>query len=366
MTPDSNRPARSCSIPRARARSSPRPRSPSPSPSRARWAEPRGRARAFDPVRRRLYVNVNEVGALGGLLPLGPGAPCCLPAGRLGRRIRALLGRQPLALPAALGHLNAIDLDAGTGRLTVPLGVVDALVARGVPPTGTPSPGGSIATVGGLVFIAGTNDARLRAFDADSGRELWADRLEASGHATPMTYRGKSGQAVRSSPPAGRLPESHHRGRRGRRTHCRCPEPRRRPAPSGRATIAPCPRRFSRSPSRPCPGPGSLVRRIPGPSRPARDAGGTGDRPHRRGRTPGRRRMEGLRSRPPSCSASPAKARPRPRPPSCACSTTTTRSTSACASTTASPGGSAASSRGATTWRTRTASRSSSTRTTIT
>ncbi len=67
-------------------------------------------------------------------------------------------------------------------------------MARGVPPTGTPSLGGSIATVGGLVFIAGTNDARLRAFDADSGRELWADRLEASGHATPMTYRGKSGR----------------------------------------------------------------------------------------------------------------------------------------------------------------------------
>ena len=60
--------------------------------------------------------------------------------------------------------------------------------------TSLPVPGDLIATVGGVVFIAGSNDARLRAFDADSGRELWADRLEASGHATPMTYRGKSGR----------------------------------------------------------------------------------------------------------------------------------------------------------------------------
>ena len=92
------------------------------------------------------------------------------------------------------GTLNAIDLDGGAIAWTVPLGVVDALVERGVPPTGTPSLGGAIATVGGLVFIAGTNDARFRAFDADTGRELWADRLEASGHATPMTYRGRSGR----------------------------------------------------------------------------------------------------------------------------------------------------------------------------
>ena len=150
---------------------------------------------AFDPARRRLYVNVNEVGALGGLQPLGPNAP--LPyrrAGSGGEYARFWDdNRWPCQQPP-WGTLNAIDLDAGAIAWTVPLGVVDELVARGVPPTGTPSLGGAIATVGGLVFIAGTNDARLRAFDADSGRELWADRLEASGHATPMTYQGRSGR----------------------------------------------------------------------------------------------------------------------------------------------------------------------------
>jgi quinoprotein glucose dehydrogenase len=49
--------------------------------------------------------------------------------------------------------------------------------------------GGPIVTAGGLVFIAGTFDPYLRAFDAETGNELWKARLPVSGHATPMTYR---------------------------------------------------------------------------------------------------------------------------------------------------------------------------------
>jgi quinoprotein glucose dehydrogenase len=44
-------------------------------------------------------------------------------------------------------------------------------------------------TESGLVFIAGTNDRRIRAFDAKSGRVLWQAVLDASGHATPVAYR---------------------------------------------------------------------------------------------------------------------------------------------------------------------------------
>jgi len=64
------------------------------------------------------------------------------------------------------------------------------LLARGVGTTGAPNIGGSIVTAGGLVFIGGTNDKRFRAFDARTGAELWVTRLEASAHATPVTYRG--------------------------------------------------------------------------------------------------------------------------------------------------------------------------------
>jgi hypothetical protein len=47
-------------------------------------------------------------------------------------------------------------------------------------------------TDGGLVFIAATNDSRFRAFDKDTGEEIWTARLPASGHATPMTYQGRT------------------------------------------------------------------------------------------------------------------------------------------------------------------------------
>ena len=93
------------------------------------------------------------------------------------------------------GHLTAIDLDRGEFRWRVVLGVMDDLVNRGIPPTGTANLGGSMVTAGGLVFIGATNDSRFRAFDKDTGKELWETMLPASAHATPMTFLGrKSGK----------------------------------------------------------------------------------------------------------------------------------------------------------------------------
>jgi quinoprotein glucose dehydrogenase len=150
---------------------------------------------AFDPATRRLYVNVNEVGALGRMEKAAADAPLpyrrASPWGEYARFWDE--NRWPCQQPP-WGTLNAIDLDTGSVAWTVPLGVVDALVERGLPPTGALSLGGAIATAGGLVFIAGTNDSRFRAFDARTGQEVWVDRLEANGHATPMTYRGRNGR----------------------------------------------------------------------------------------------------------------------------------------------------------------------------
>lgn len=39
-----------------------------------------------------------------------------------------------------------------------------------------------------LVFIGAGQDDYLRAFDLDTGKELWKGRLPAGGQATPMTY----------------------------------------------------------------------------------------------------------------------------------------------------------------------------------
>jgi len=89
--------------------------------------------------------------------------------------------------------LTAVNVNTGEFAWRVTLGVTDRL-----PPdkqkTGRPSSGGSIATASGLVFIGATDDGRFRAFDAKTGRELWAVKLGASAHATPITYLGKNGK----------------------------------------------------------------------------------------------------------------------------------------------------------------------------
>lgn len=148
---------------------------------------------SFDPTSNLLFVNVNETGAVGAVKPLAPGSSGPFkrtsPWGEYARFWDPETHIPCVAPP--WGTLNAIDLSKGEIAWRVPLGIVDDLASRGFADTGTSNLGGSIATAGGLVFIAGTNDGRFRAFDSHDGRELWTTRLEASGHATPMTYLGK-------------------------------------------------------------------------------------------------------------------------------------------------------------------------------
>ena len=85
--------------------------------------------------------------------------------------------------------LNAINLNTGEFAWRVPLGEHVELTARGIPRTGTETFGGSIVTAGGLVFIAGTKDERIHAFDKQTGQLLWEHPLPAGGYATPSTYQ---------------------------------------------------------------------------------------------------------------------------------------------------------------------------------
>jgi len=94
------------------------------------------------------------------------------------------------------GTLNAIDLDAGEIRWSVPLGEFEELRRRGIPPTGTENYGGPIVTAGGLVFIAATKDEKFRAFDKRTGEVLWETTLPAGGYATPATYEAGGRQYV--------------------------------------------------------------------------------------------------------------------------------------------------------------------------
>ena len=42
--------------------------------------------------------------------------------------------------------------------------------------------------------MGATIDRRFRSFDAQTGTRLWETTLDASAHATPMTYSGKDGR----------------------------------------------------------------------------------------------------------------------------------------------------------------------------
>ena len=92
--------------------------------------------------------------------------------------------------------MNAINLNTGEFAWRVPLGEHVELTARGIPRTGTETFGGSIVTAGGLVFIAGTKDERIHAFDKQTGRLLWEHPLPAGGYATPATYQVNGRQYV--------------------------------------------------------------------------------------------------------------------------------------------------------------------------
>jgi len=147
---------------------------------------------SFDPETYTLYVNSMDVGMVYRLVERPEGSE--LPYRARGAATPNSRFWDPNLYPCQKppwGHLTAIDLNTGEFRWRVVLGVIDELLERGLPPTGTSNLGGSIVTAGGLVFIGATNDSRFRAFDKDTGRELWVTRLPASAHATPATYRGK-------------------------------------------------------------------------------------------------------------------------------------------------------------------------------
>jgi quinoprotein glucose dehydrogenase len=163
---------------------------------------------AFDPSRNLFVVNMSNVAHRIELIPADEVAAVeeafhdseVTPQKGAPFGLRRDILVSPLDLPCTpppWGVLAAVDLGTGEIVWRRTLGTVEDLTG-GLLKTefGTPTLGGPMATAGGLVFIGATLDYYLRAFDIETGKELWKGRLPTTATATPMTYEWKGRQYV--------------------------------------------------------------------------------------------------------------------------------------------------------------------------
>jgi quinoprotein glucose dehydrogenase len=156
---------------------------------------------AYDPTHRVLIANTNNLPAKVRLIPRDAytsgsrtedgeyNAQAGTPYGLFRRFLQA-----PSGLPCSTppwGSLIALDIESKRIRWSVPTGSMQTFgrTHEAAVPPGSITLGGPIVTAGGLVFIASTVDPYLRAFDVETGRELWKGALPAAGHAMPISYR---------------------------------------------------------------------------------------------------------------------------------------------------------------------------------
>ena len=159
---------------------------------------------AFDEDRQRVIAAVNLLPMVVTLLTPAQfereASSGEYPHSEFGRQAGApyAMRREPLLSPWGLpctappwGTLVSVDLRRNRIAWQVPLGSTEGLTPWFVPARefGMPNMGGPIATAGELVFVGAAMDGYLRAFDIETGHELWKYHLPAGGQATPMTYR---------------------------------------------------------------------------------------------------------------------------------------------------------------------------------
>ncbi|HEV7425494.1 MAG TPA: pyrroloquinoline quinone-dependent dehydrogenase [Thermoanaerobaculia bacterium] len=157
---------------------------------------------SYDPTRHIIVANTNRLAAMVRLIPRAD-----YDADRARSKGERIFGEYngmrgtPYAMyrtivvspkgvpctPPPWGVLTAVDVDRGTVRWETAFGGVSLI--PGLPANiGSPNLGGS-ATTNGIVFIAAAMDEVFRAFDVDTGKELWHASLPASAQASPMIYR---------------------------------------------------------------------------------------------------------------------------------------------------------------------------------
>ncbi len=153
---------------------------------------------AFDPATNRLILNAQEIGGI--VRVQQTGSPTSDYSVDDRTRIRdqdGLPGNSP-----PWGTLTSIDLATGAFDWQAPLGDYPSMEGAGY---GAENYGGPVVTAGGLIFIAATPDAKLRAFDTRDGVQLWQADLPAGGFSTPAVYHAAGRQFIVIAAGGGRM-----------------------------------------------------------------------------------------------------------------------------------------------------------------
>jgi len=166
---------------------------------------------AFDPERNILVTPVSQLPFFVKLIPneeieptdhpmagMAMGPPDFIQGAEYGLQQGPLMSQMMgLCSPPPWSLLVGVDLDKGEIIWKRPLGVLDKLTPFPVPlEFGTPLAGGAILTGGSLAFIGASYDERFRAFDVETGENLWEVSIPYSANATPMTYEVDGKQYV--------------------------------------------------------------------------------------------------------------------------------------------------------------------------
>ncbi|MFL2839562.1 MAG: hypothetical protein CBD23_008485 [Gammaproteobacteria bacterium TMED163] len=147
---------------------------------------------AFDPNSKLAFVFASDLGTLGWLEETGEEFPYSLSTPRPSAFAVTIDGQVLPCQKPPWSHLTAVDTTSGEIAWRIPVGVSESLPAENQN-TGRPGRASALVTASDLLFIAATDDNRLRALRASTGEMLWEDSLEQRGNANPMTFLDSAG-----------------------------------------------------------------------------------------------------------------------------------------------------------------------------
>ena len=95
-------------------------------------------------------------------------------------------------------EITAYDLNTGEIKWRIPDGGVTAPPEANIPAnTGAHFPrGGPLVTAGGLLFVATGSDRTVRAYDRETGKDVWSKDLPTGSEGMPATYEVSGRQFI--------------------------------------------------------------------------------------------------------------------------------------------------------------------------